>query len=352
MGRVSINREQVPETDTTAVSNVFIDKYMTQANDAQLKIYLYLLRMMRAGLPTSLSDLADRFNLTEKDVTRALKFWEKRGILSMEYDSDKKLSGIHVEDLSSHETVGETAPSAHTADAEDDFPEDTQAPAPVFKTPGKTDSDCSQLLFIAEQYLGRPLSVADTRSLLYIHDNLQFSDALLDYLLQYCVERGKKDFRYMERVAVRWRESGYETPEQARRGSFKYDKRIYEIMDLLGLNNLPTATEAEFVNRWICEYHMPIDIIREACARTVRATQKHRLEYADKILLNWHQAGVSRKNDIRQLDEMHEGRKKASAESAPAAGSTSAGGARNTRIHNFPERNYDFSLLEKQLVQN
>ena len=46
------------------------------ANDAQLKIYLYLLRVTGAGLTTSISDMADQFNHTEKDVVRALKYWE------------------------------------------------------------------------------------------------------------------------------------------------------------------------------------------------------------------------------------------------------------------------------------
>ena len=35
--------------DSTLVSNLFIDEYMKDANDAQLKIYLYLLRCMSSG---------------------------------------------------------------------------------------------------------------------------------------------------------------------------------------------------------------------------------------------------------------------------------------------------------------
>lgn len=62
--------------DATIVSNRFIDEYMAEANDAQLKIYLYLLRMMNAGRTFSISGIADAFNHTEKDVMRALKYWE------------------------------------------------------------------------------------------------------------------------------------------------------------------------------------------------------------------------------------------------------------------------------------
>ena len=41
MGRFNVYQENY--TDITIVSNVFIDEYMKDANDAQLKIYLYLL---------------------------------------------------------------------------------------------------------------------------------------------------------------------------------------------------------------------------------------------------------------------------------------------------------------------
>ena len=41
-------------------------------NDAQLKIYLFLIRRWSANLPTSVTDIADKFNYTEKDVLRAL----------------------------------------------------------------------------------------------------------------------------------------------------------------------------------------------------------------------------------------------------------------------------------------
>ena len=84
----------------TVVSNRFIDEFMPQANDAQLKIYLYLLRAVSAGLPLDISEIADAFNHTEKDVMRALKYWEKRGVLLMECDTDGNLSGLRLCDLS------------------------------------------------------------------------------------------------------------------------------------------------------------------------------------------------------------------------------------------------------------
>ena len=79
---------------STAISNRFIDNYMTEANDAQLKVYLYLVRMMSANLPTGISDMADKFNHTEKDIMRALKYWERQHLIALEYNEAKSLTGI------------------------------------------------------------------------------------------------------------------------------------------------------------------------------------------------------------------------------------------------------------------
>ena len=62
---------------TTSVPNRFIDHYMISANGEYVKIYLYLLRCMNQPECTfSLSRLADHFDHTEKDIQRALKYWE------------------------------------------------------------------------------------------------------------------------------------------------------------------------------------------------------------------------------------------------------------------------------------
>ena len=93
MNRINIYRST---NISTSISNVFIDEYMQDANDAQLKIYLFLIRMMSANLPTSVTDIADKFNYTEKDVLRSLMYWESKGLIALDYDARQNLSGIQV----------------------------------------------------------------------------------------------------------------------------------------------------------------------------------------------------------------------------------------------------------------
>ena len=365
MARIALYKDNY--ADSTVVSNLFIDEYMKDANDAQLKVYFYLLRMLNADQAISVSGIADKFNHTEKDVIRALKYWEKQQILDLDFDENKALVGIHLRDLSAQatpasqhnvlltsgpvqaqNTAGNSIISAAVAQPVQTAPQET---TPVYTKPAysldqlrefKEREETSQLLFIAEAYIGKPLTPSEIKTILFFTDVLHFSDDLIDYLLQYCVERGKKDFKYIEKVAVNWAEEGITTPKQAQKFSTRYDKSVYSIMNSLGRSTAPTAKELEFINRWTREYGFSTDIILEACERSSLATDRHRFEYAEGILSSWKNAGIHHKADIQQADATCQ--KKKATKPAPAASSN--------RFTQFAQNSYDFAALEKEILSN
>ncbi len=362
MGFLTIYQDNY--TDSTVISNRFIDEYMQAANDAQLKIYLYLIRMMSARLGTSISDIADKFNYTEKDVLRALKYWEKNHLLTLDYDGHKNITGIHLLDsnagadmLSITRGAATASLATYPAVTSQSFQqtppfETAESVTPVkqlYDKPNytadelrafKTNEDSARLLFVAEQYLKKPLSAGDVRSIFFIMDQLGFSEDLTDYLLQYCVDRGKRDFRYIEKVAISWAQQGITTPKQAASLAGKYDKSVYEIMRALGKNNIPTETEVAYIERWQKIYCFEPDVILDACERTVLATDSHRFEYAESILKSWYEIGVHHKSDIKALDADHH-RAKSSRRQTPA-----------NKFNQFAQNNYDFDALEKEILSN
>lgn len=341
------------DSDTTVISNRFIDEYMSDANDAQLKIYLYLIRCISANIPTSISDIADKFNHTEKDVLRALKYWEKTKLISLDFNDSKVLIGIHMLDFPAAPKKDAPANSVQNVPiVQVQIPADEKTPKkPVIEKPSyslddlktfKDNEETQQLLFVTEQYLGKTLSPTEIRTILFINDKLSFSTDLIDYLVQYCIEKGKKDFRYIEKVAISWAEEGISTVKQAKSTAKKYDKTYYSIMKALGKTSFPTDKELSYINRWINTYALPSDIIMEACDRTVMATDRHRFEYADSILTTWHKLGVKQKADIIELDENF---KKTKATTAAPAQSTN-------KYNQFQQNSYDYDVLEKELLSN
>ncbi|MDE6738079.1 MAG: DnaD domain protein [Lachnospiraceae bacterium] len=357
MSHVTIYQDNY--TDSTVISNRFIDEYMEDANDAQLKIYLYLIRMMSARRSTSISDIADMFNYTEKDVMRALRYWEKKRLLTLEYDDNKTVTGIHLMDFAQPASApaiapvpsvsaAAAAPLASVVPISSKLIMDEESDENAYVKPNytldelkafKSDEATSRLLFVTEQYLKKTLSPAEVRTILFISDKLGFSEDLIDYLIQYCVDRDKKDLRYIEKVAISWAQQGITTPKQAARLAGKYDKIVYDIMKALGKNSTPTHTEASYITRWTKEYGFTADVIYAACERTVLATDKHRLEYADSILTSWYQAGVHHASDIQLLDDHY--RKTKPSRSAST-----------NKFNQFKQNNYDFDVLEQELLSN
>lgn len=211
----------------------------------------------------------------------------------------------------------------------------------------KEQENTAQLLFVAQVYVGRTLTASDMKTILYLSDVLRFSDDLIDYLIQYCVDRGKKDFRYMEKVAVSWAQQGITTPKQAQKAALKYDKSVYAIMNELGKSSAPTNKELEYINRWTREYGFTPDIIFEACERTVMAVDKHRFEYAEGILSSWRKENVRHKADIKRVDEQHQKQKSAAANTAPRNSA-----AVSNKFNQFKQNTYNFEELEKELLSN
>lgn len=331
------------DTGITSVSNDFIDHYLPRANGEYVKLYLYLLRMVSAGRDISLGEIADTLEHTEKDIHRALSYWKKEGLLQLSFLEDGSLSGICF--LEFRQPVSAPPVLSEAAAALE--------PVPPKKTPLSADrmaelssqDDIRQLIFIASQYIGKPLSPTEISNILYFYDTLHFSTDLIEYLIEYCVSKGSKSSHYMEKVAFEWSKEGIRTVAEAKQSTNLYNRNYYKILNAFGIKGRgPAKPEIECMDRWLNTWHFTLDIILEACGRTISQTQRPNFQYADKILEEWNRANVRHLSDIRALDAEHMKKKKTAA-SKPRAAS-------DNKFNNFQQRDYDFEELEKQLLNS
>ena len=80
------------QTNATLLPNDFIDNYMIDANGEFVKVYLFLLRHLDDPCSSlTLTTIADCLNNTEADILRAFRYWEKKGLLRTERDTDGKI---------------------------------------------------------------------------------------------------------------------------------------------------------------------------------------------------------------------------------------------------------------------
>ena len=348
MAMLTLQNASVPEV--TLLSNTFIDFYMPEANGEFVKVYIYLLRSLsQAPVSFSLAQMADRLLCTERDILRALKYWAKQGLLSLDFTDNKKLCGIALLAPAVPSGTQETPSSTPEQPADGDNVSSPQALTPERVSQLKQNEDIVQLLYIAEQYLGKTLSATEMQKILFFYDGLGLSADLIEYLIEYCVSRNHKSIRYIETVATAWAQEGITSVEEAKKSSSRYNKEYFSILKALGITNRnPVETEITLMDTWLKTYGFSIEIIQEACNRTVLQTGQASFQYADKILEGWKKKEVRNLEDIRSLDDQHKKRSQSSRKTA--ANRQTQGSASGNRFNNFQQREYNFDEYEKHLL--
>ena len=354
----------------TVIPNTFFDEYLPRANGEFLKIYLYLLRWLsHPDHALSLSGIADIFFMTENDVTRALKYWEAEGLLRLTFDRDGTIAGIclnAVTSISSQKdtptappeqrrpTPAQSAVAAQTGTGITGTPVGT--PPAVSMHPRSTQElhrfsesdDGAQLIFIIQQYLGRPLSASDLNTIYYFYDDLGFSRDLIEYLFEYCVSNGHTHMRYIEKVALSWADLHITTADEARTQSETHQKACFAVLKAFGLGGrMPAAGEAEFINKWTRTYGFSLELILEACRRPMMAVHTPSFEYTDKILSNWKSLGAYTMTEVLAADKARSAEKAAAPAKRPAVKQARPS---SNKFHNFNQRSYDYAALEKKLA--
>lgn len=324
--------------NTTIIENDFIDHYMASANGEYVKVYLLLLRHLHdREFTLSISAMADFLEFTERDIVRALRYWEKTGLLSLETDEFGSVIGVEFCKCSVQKTGAQTQlqPAAASAPA-------AAETATLRRHSPEGMKELRQILFIASQYIGKPLTATEAETITYFYDTLHFSADLIEYLIEYCVENGHKNFAYIQKVALAWAEQNITTAEEAKATSALYNKTCYSILTAFGIRGRGPATkELEYIRKWTEEYAFDLEIILEAVNRTVNAIHQPGFEYADRILTNWHKQNVHSLRDIQALDLAFE-KSKQTSPAKPAQ--------KNTAVNRFEEHSYDMDALTRSLL--
>lgn len=364
----TIHLRALSSSQVTVLSNIFIDQYMPGAGGEFVKVYIYLLRLLAdPSASVCLPLLADRLNCTEGDISRALKYWSNEGLLILETDPSGELTGITLTEPSPdtqmeltatvsvpQSALAATAPISQTVSAATvSTPQPDTAPSRSASalTPArikelKENEDVAQLIYICEQYLGKTLTPTDTRKILFFYDELKMSVDLIDFLIQYCVGRGHKSMRYIETVAMAWSKEGITTVEMAKDSTSRYGRDYFTILKAMGITNRnPVDSEIVMMDTWLKDYGFSMDMIQEACSRTIMQTGQPSFQYAHKILTGWFKKGALTPEAVHALDVQHQKRSQDNSRNRSQTPKSP------NRFNNFQQRNYDFKELEKQLLE-
>ena len=232
----------------TPVSNIFIEKYMPNARGEFVKVYLLLLKYNVAGeMGVSSSIISANLNILESDVINAINYWNDEGVI--ELVPIDKMGNFNIEfiDLSK---------------------EDKTQNKEVNLLEALNNNSRKDMLADIERLLGRPLSPIEMTNYLSWEEDYNLSTELTLLLLEYYIQRGKTDYRYLNKIAQSWHEMKITTLEQAQHYiTMNEDKwaKIRHILKYLGINNTEIMKPQEkMLEKWIMEFNFPIPVIEEA----------------------------------------------------------------------------------------
>lgn len=355
------------EVSSTAISNIFIDEYMAEAHGSYVKVYIYLMRCLNdPSESVSIASFSDKLDETEKDIIKALKYWEKKKLLTISWDCEGQISSILVQPLNGDLAH---APSENIITLADsvvytDVPEEVPATAPVSAPAAETVvtrpnytarqlatfremDDFNSLIDFIEDRSGCTMTRNDLQTPAFLFESLGMAPDLIRYLYDYCYFSKKEQpvgGAYIEKVAIAWNAKGVDSVEKARKETFTRSREVSAVRSAFGISRSLGAIELEFVDRWRMVYCMTPELITEACNRTLTTIGSPDFKYTDSILKRWHEAEVRCPEDIAALDEAHKSRSQQTRSSAQTRRTTN-------QFNQFPQRKYsakDYADLEQR----
>ncbi len=273
-----------------AVPNAVVDNYIKLANEASLKVLLYILR--NNGKKLASDESACALNLNINQIEEAFIFWENANILKRD---EKPLISSSVSEPVSEEKIA--APVKKSS-----IPSGTGyslKPSEIAQRVENSE-DVRVMFNMAEASFGRPLNHTEQRSFIWMHDYLGLSADVLITIAAYCISIEKGSIKYIETLASDWSEKGINTLElvqdeiKAQEEKNTFNGRI---MKAFGMTRRPTAKQQELIDSWKKKGYS-LELIEYAYEKTIEAIDKLNFPYINKVLENWYSQGLITKAKI------------------------------------------------------
>ena len=180
---------------------------------------------------------------------------------------------------------------------------------------GEKNEEFGAFLNIAQQTAGWMFNSAEIEILASLYANLDLSPRYILSLIGYFVCKREKNIRYLEKVAYDYVDLGITTAdelEEKLREQEIFDGREGKVRKLFGLGRRKlTDKERAYLDCWFNKYFSSDELIELAYEKTVNATGKPSIHYANSILARWHEKGIKTPEEANNAGGRNEGGMKA-----------------------------------------
>lgn len=288
-----------------------IKKSISGATEQELKVLLALAAYPEYtnSYSSHISDIASVCGISEDDVERAVGFWRGAGAIAIAKESKSK------KDVKTEESAEQK--EEKTPLLKDDIPNYTGEEIGRIID---SNAGVKNLIDECQKLAGKMFNPLEISKVVALSDYLRLENEHILMLFGYCRSLGKTSVHYVEKTAFNLYNEGVDTLQKLEeyiKNKEEFSSMEARIRALFGLGTRSlTAREKNFVRSWIEELHMPYELVERAYEITVDNTDKLSLPYLNKILSNWHNAGIHTLEDAQLALDEYKSKKEASSTSS------------------------------------
>lgn len=294
MPKFVINQEYIP------VSAYFIENLLKDANGLYVKVYLFALSLAVKGAEVDTAFIARELDILESEVIHAFTYWKETGIIIEDSGivefCDKPISITH--------DIPAPAQPVNNSEIEKKNYDSIELANKISQ-----DQSLSELVMLSQELLAKPLTQNELETIYWFYDELGYSSEAILLILDYCISKNKRSFKYIEKVAVSWHSQGIISAEQLVCHIAEEEKKALYTNNLrkgMGIaDRALSKQEEEYLNKWYNAYKTPEDMILLAYEYCLINTAKLSFPYMDKIVERWHQQGITTRQAAEEENKQH-----------------------------------------------
>ena len=286
---------------TTSIHNSFIEDYMLEANGSYVKVYLYLAKCIQYGeTGLSINSLADRMDNTEKDILRALQYWEKKKLLKINRnDNNGEIVGIDMlaptiqKNTASNETLPTDNPINNTKPEIPTTPADADIRTVHMQNtiPEETDTQPADMQDTSLQDADAPLQNAATQDTGSQHEITENINAPTEKTISNVVPMPVKSAESKPELKV----SSDQRKLLAENEEFIWLCNVIESY----LDRTLNSNEAELISYLYGTLHFSKDLLLHLYDYCI-SLGKTNCKYIQKVALSWDEQGIHTPEEAEQ----------------------------------------------------
>lgn len=258
-----------------------IVKHLKKMTASEIKVATYI---FAKGLSVeNEAEIAEATGIPEAKVSEAIGFLRGAGIIKLCDRAEQPSAQVSVVSDASLSERNVSYSSGELADAMEG------------------NEDFASLIDFASKKLGKILTPAEQSNLFILVDMLSLPCDLIMAIIEYCIARGKKSVKYIERTAEKLSEEGIDTYkkfEKYLRSKEKQEQFEEKIKKIIGATERALTKGERTIIEGFLKDGVDTELIAAAYEKTINNISKPSLSYMSKIVDNWKSKGIKTVADL------------------------------------------------------